>query len=220
MTSPSPATTNVAGAVGVAGVERGQDAAAVFECLLTRRSPRVPLYPWGRFGRCAGTYTAKPDATFVNLDMIGYVPADQPSRYPAELLHFFADIEREWVSLGGMPHNGKMYGFYDSGCPAGVVFAAVQSKVSRSSSEATHRPDCRIQPAPGPLVTAWLAMAAPFGTGPLMAAVTPRSRPQPLRRQPPRCDRPGNEIWYDFFSWMTLFRANLRPASSAVSGPG
>ena len=65
------------------------------------------------------TYTAKPEATFVNLDMIGYVPADQPSRYPSELLHFFADIEREWVSLGGMPHNGKMYGFYDPGAPRG-----------------------------------------------------------------------------------------------------
>ena len=51
--------------------------------------------------------------------MIGYVPADQASRYPAELLNFFADIEREWVGLGGMPHNGKMYGFYDPGAPAG-----------------------------------------------------------------------------------------------------
>jgi FAD/FMN-containing dehydrogenase len=66
----------------------------------------------------AGTYTTKPDATFVNLDMIGYVPADQPSRYPAELLHFFADVERAWVSIGGTPHNGKMYGFYDPGPPA------------------------------------------------------------------------------------------------------
>lgn len=47
--------------------------------------------------------------------MIGYLPADQQSRYSAELLHFFADIEREWVGLGGMPHNGKMYGFYDPG---------------------------------------------------------------------------------------------------------
>jgi FAD/FMN-containing dehydrogenase len=68
----------------------------------------------------AGTFTTKPDATFVNLDVIGYVPADHPSRYPAKLLHFFADIEREWVSLGGMPHNGKMYGFYDPGPPVGL----------------------------------------------------------------------------------------------------
>jgi hypothetical protein len=65
----------------------------------------------------AGTYTSRRDATFVNLDMIGYVPADQPSKYPAELLNFFAEIEREWVRLGGMPHNGKMYGFYDPGAP-------------------------------------------------------------------------------------------------------
>lgn len=66
----------------------------------------------------AGTYTKNTGAAFVNLDMIGYVPAEQASKYPPELLHFFADIERAWVALGGMPHNGKMYGFYD---PAGVV---------------------------------------------------------------------------------------------------
>ena len=63
----------------------------------------------------SGAYTTKPNATCVNLDMIGYVAADEPSRYPAELLHFFADIERDWVRLGGMPHNGKMYGFFDPG---------------------------------------------------------------------------------------------------------
>ena len=50
--------------------------------------------------------------------MIGYAPADQASRYPAALLDVFAHIEREWVSLGGMPHNGKMCGFYDPINPA------------------------------------------------------------------------------------------------------
>jgi FAD/FMN-containing dehydrogenase len=66
----------------------------------------------------AGTYTETANATFVNLDMIGYVPAEEASKYDRDLLHFFADIERAWVLLGGMPHNGKMYGFYD---PAGVT---------------------------------------------------------------------------------------------------
>jgi hypothetical protein len=33
--------------------------------------------------------------------------------YPPKLLQFFANVEREWVNLGGFPHNGKMYGFYD-----------------------------------------------------------------------------------------------------------
>jgi FAD/FMN-containing dehydrogenase len=50
--------------------------------------------------------------------MIGYVPAAPASKYPPELLHFFADIERAWVALGGAPHHGKMYGFYD---PAGAA---------------------------------------------------------------------------------------------------
>lgn len=68
----------------------------------------------------AGTYTEAPDATFVNLDLIGYVPAVAASEYPDRLLHFFADIERAWVALGGMPHTGKMFGFYDPGQAAGT----------------------------------------------------------------------------------------------------
>jgi len=67
----------------------------------------------------AGTYTETPKATFVNLDLIGYVPAVAASEYPARLLHFFADIERAWVALGGMPHTGKVFGFYDPSQPAG-----------------------------------------------------------------------------------------------------
>ncbi len=61
----------------------------------------------------AGTYTQNANALFVNLDLIGYVAAVAGSDYPSALLHFFADVERAWVGLGGMPHNGKMYGFYD-----------------------------------------------------------------------------------------------------------
>ena len=67
----------------------------------------------------AGTYTETPDATFVNLDLIGYVSAVAASDYPAGLLHFFADIERAWVALGGFPHSGKMFGFYDPSQPPG-----------------------------------------------------------------------------------------------------
>ncbi|WP_342623909.1 FAD-binding protein [Pseudomonas alkylphenolica] len=68
----------------------------------------------------AGTYTQTPNATFVNLDLIGYVPAVAASDYPDRLLHFFADIERAWVALGGMPHTGKMFGFYDPTQPPGT----------------------------------------------------------------------------------------------------
>ncbi len=66
----------------------------------------------------AGTYTENANSTFVNFDLIAFVEATEASAYPDALLSFFADIERAWVALGGMPHNGKMYGFYD---PAGVA---------------------------------------------------------------------------------------------------
>jgi hypothetical protein len=62
----------------------------------------------------SGTFSKSPNASFVNLDLIGFVDEDErPSDYPPALLKFFAHVERKWVSLGGLPHNGKMYGFYD-----------------------------------------------------------------------------------------------------------
>jgi FAD/FMN-containing dehydrogenase len=67
----------------------------------------------------AGTYTTTPDALFVNLDLIGFVTSMPTSDYPKPMLDFFAKVERDWVALGGWPHNGKMYGFYDPSAPAG-----------------------------------------------------------------------------------------------------
>ena len=61
----------------------------------------------------SGTYSNDPDAVFVNLDLIGFVDDKKASSYPPELLQFFADVEREWVKMGGFPHQGKMYGFFD-----------------------------------------------------------------------------------------------------------
>ena len=55
----------------------------------------------------AGTFSKNGDAYFVNLDLIGFVERTKSSEYPAELLKFFAHVERKWVSLGGLPHNGK-----------------------------------------------------------------------------------------------------------------
>jgi FAD/FMN-containing dehydrogenase len=66
----------------------------------------------------AGTYTENANSTFVNFDLIAFVNATVASDYPNAVLSFFADIERAWIALGGMPHNGKMYGFYD---PAGAA---------------------------------------------------------------------------------------------------
>jgi len=61
----------------------------------------------------SGTFSKNGNVYFVNLDLIGFVEPTKSSEYPAELLKFFAHVEREWVRLGGLPHNGKMFGFYD-----------------------------------------------------------------------------------------------------------
>ena len=61
----------------------------------------------------SGAFTKNPNAYFVNLDLIAWVEPTPSSQYPAALLQFFSTVERKWVSLGGLPHNGKMYGFYD-----------------------------------------------------------------------------------------------------------
>jgi FAD/FMN-containing dehydrogenase len=61
----------------------------------------------------AGTFSTTPNACFVNLDLIAWVDEESGSPYPDSLLKFFARVERKWVALGGLPHNGKMYGFHD-----------------------------------------------------------------------------------------------------------
>ncbi len=70
----------------------------------------------------SGAYTVNTANTwFVNLDLIGFVEENKtPSQYPAKLLQFFADVERQWVAMGGFPHQGKMYGFYDPDQPTGT----------------------------------------------------------------------------------------------------
>jgi len=66
----------------------------------------------------SGAFSKNPEAWFVNLDLIGFVDATPSTDYPAALLKFFATVERTWVALGGLPHNGKMYGFYDPTDPS------------------------------------------------------------------------------------------------------
>jgi FAD/FMN-containing dehydrogenase len=61
----------------------------------------------------AGSYSTNPSAWFINLDLIGFIEPVPAADYPQLLLQFFADVERDWVAMGGVPHNGKMYGFYD-----------------------------------------------------------------------------------------------------------
>ena len=61
----------------------------------------------------SSTYTKNADAWFINLDLIGFIEPTTGAEYPEALLKFFATVERKWVEMGGLPHNGKMYGFYD-----------------------------------------------------------------------------------------------------------
>jgi FAD/FMN-containing dehydrogenase len=61
----------------------------------------------------AGTYSTTPGSLFVNLDLIGFVE----SELPTPMLAYFSRVEQEWIALGGWPHNGKMYGFYDPASP-------------------------------------------------------------------------------------------------------
>lgn len=66
----------------------------------------------------SGSYSTK-QSYFINLDLIGWIEPTPAAEYPAKLLQFFADVERDWVAMGGLPHNGKMYGFYDPNLPVG-----------------------------------------------------------------------------------------------------
>jgi len=63
----------------------------------------------------AGTYNTDPNTLFVNLDLIGFVDycKKNPKNYSKNLLQFFATVERAWYGAGGLPHQGKMYGFFD-----------------------------------------------------------------------------------------------------------
>lgn len=66
----------------------------------------------------AGTYKARggeTDTWFVSLDLIALMDSKVTSAtsYLQEMLKFFAHVERAWVGYGGLPHQGKMYGFYD-----------------------------------------------------------------------------------------------------------
>jgi FAD/FMN-containing dehydrogenase len=61
----------------------------------------------------SGSFSTNPNVWFLNLDLIGFIEPTPAANYPQMLLKFFADVERDWVAMGGVTHNGKMYGFYD-----------------------------------------------------------------------------------------------------------
>ncbi|MCF6807591.1 FAD-binding protein [Thiotrichales bacterium 19S9-12] len=61
----------------------------------------------------AGAYSDDPNQLFVSIEILASTKKGDATNYPQNLLDFFANIEREWVKLGGFPHHGKLYGFYN-----------------------------------------------------------------------------------------------------------
>ena len=104
-------------AAGLAVVWKGLDAVARIvtqDGAFHIAAPMEFRFVKGGSSAMSGAYSNDPNAWFVNLDIIAFVDSQQKaSGYPPKLLQFFAGVEREWVNLGGFPHNGKMYGFYD-----------------------------------------------------------------------------------------------------------
>jgi FAD/FMN-containing dehydrogenase len=62
----------------------------------------------------SGAYSDDPNTWFLNVEYGAFGDrTKKASDYPPKLLKFFADVERQWVAMEGIPHGGKMYGFYD-----------------------------------------------------------------------------------------------------------
>jgi D-arabinono-1,4-lactone oxidase len=72
----------------------------------------------------SGAYASDPNTWFLNVEYSTFVDRTKTAAdYPPKLLKFFADVERQWVAMGGIPHGGKMYGFYDPAAAPGSYSA-------------------------------------------------------------------------------------------------
>ena len=98
----------------------------------------------------SATFAENPQNTwFGNLDLIGFVKKEQtPSDYSPKLLQFFAYVEREWVKMGGFPHNGKMYGFYDPNSGRRDPYGPIQPELPGRPSPASRRAPRRLRRLP------------------------------------------------------------------------
>ncbi len=54
-----------------------------------------------------GTYNTNPNSMYVNLDIIGFLDFCKSRKNPVN----YSKNERAWYKEGGLPHQGKMYGF-------------------------------------------------------------------------------------------------------------
>ncbi|MFZ9035973.1 MAG: FAD-binding protein [Francisellaceae bacterium] len=61
----------------------------------------------------SGTYSNDKTKLFISIEILALVQKGSVAQYPQNVLDYFANIEHKWVAMGGFPHHGKMYGFYN-----------------------------------------------------------------------------------------------------------
>jgi len=70
----------------------------------------------------AGSYTGDSDSLFVSIEVLGFPDPPEPGTavvtYGQNMLDYFGNIEMAWVAMGGAPHSGKAFGFFDPADPA------------------------------------------------------------------------------------------------------
>jgi FAD/FMN-containing dehydrogenase len=60
----------------------------------------------------SGDYSSGLPHRVISVEAIVFVSEENPKAYPQPILDTFARIECGWSQMGGMPHQGKAYGFY------------------------------------------------------------------------------------------------------------
>ena len=61
----------------------------------------------------SGTYSTNKDQLYISIEVLAITGQGSTEGYSQNVLDYFANIEYQWVLMGGFPHNGKMYGFYN-----------------------------------------------------------------------------------------------------------
>ena len=61
----------------------------------------------------SGEYSNDATKRFISIEVVALVNKENNIQYSQGMLNTFANIECQWVGMGGLPHQGKSYGFYD-----------------------------------------------------------------------------------------------------------
>ncbi|MED7789651.1 D-arabinono-1,4-lactone oxidase [Francisella sp. 19X1-34] len=59
----------------------------------------------------SGTYSSSTSKRFISIEI--EFASNKDNTYAQNTLNFLAKVEYQWRKLGGLPHHGKMYGFYN-----------------------------------------------------------------------------------------------------------